>query len=119
MIILISDINIKLHCRILTKVIKEAKRLHYNRQILYSSNKMKTTWNIAKTQTAQKCSNDNIHLLNAEGNIVDVNQTIADSFNKYFSTITENIIPVNKTNNDICSNENNPINYLFHVRKQP
>ena len=85
---------------------------------------MKTTWNIAKTQTAQKCSNDNTHLLNAEGNIVDVNQTIAHSFNKYFSTITENIIPVintnnNNNNNNIGSNENNPINYLLQVHKQP
>ena len=67
--------------QILTKVIKYAKRLHCNRQILNSSNKIKTTSNIAKTLTAKKCNNDNTHLLNAEGIIVDDNQTIADSFN--------------------------------------
>jgi hypothetical protein len=33
--------------------IKEAKRLTYNNKIINSSNKMKTTWNITKSETGR------------------------------------------------------------------
>jgi hypothetical protein len=36
----------KIYCKILTNVIKEAKRMTYNNIILKSTNKSKTTWNI-------------------------------------------------------------------------
>ena len=38
----------KQYCKILTKVIKEAKKYTYNNQINKSTNKSKTTWNIKK-----------------------------------------------------------------------
>jgi hypothetical protein len=38
------------YCRILKKVIKEAKKLHYGRHIAKSNNKIKTTWNIIKKE---------------------------------------------------------------------
>jgi hypothetical protein len=44
------DPNLKIYykqyCRILTRVISAAKRAHYNRMILKSNNKVKSTWKI-------------------------------------------------------------------------
>jgi len=44
----------------LTKVIKEAKKMHYKEVIGKSKNKIKTTWNIIHKETSK---------LNNEGNI--------------------------------------------------
>jgi predicted phosphoadenosine phosphosulfate sulfurtransferase len=41
----------KSYCKLLLKVIKEAKILHYKKHILTSHNKTKTTWNIVKSKT--------------------------------------------------------------------
>jgi hypothetical protein len=41
----------KQYCKILTKVIKEAKKLCYKEAISKSKNKMKTTWNIIRKET--------------------------------------------------------------------
>lgn len=40
----------KLHCKILTNVIKEAKRSNYIEPIVHYHNKVKT-WNIIKSET--------------------------------------------------------------------
>lgn len=58
-----NDPNLKEHykqyCKILIKVINAAKKLHYDRRILNSKNKRKTTWNIIKTETGRKeCKED-------------------------------------------------------------
>jgi hypothetical protein len=44
----------KLHCKLLSKVIKEAKILQYNKQISTSYNKTRPTWNIVKFKTGRK-----------------------------------------------------------------
>jgi lipoate-protein ligase A len=44
----------KIYCKILSDVIKAAKKLHYNRLISNSNNKMKTTWSIIKSVTGKK-----------------------------------------------------------------
>jgi hypothetical protein len=41
------------YCRILKKIIREAKKQHYSRLIAKSSNKVKTPWNIIRRQ--EKC----------------------------------------------------------------
>jgi hypothetical protein len=50
-----NDINLikyyKQYCRILATAITEAKRSKYNYQIINSTNKMKTIWNIIKSET--------------------------------------------------------------------
>jgi hypothetical protein len=50
-----NDINLikyyKQYCKILARLITEAKRPKYNDQIINSTNKMKTTWNIIKSET--------------------------------------------------------------------
>jgi hypothetical protein len=80
---------------------------------------MKTRRITVKTVTARNC-NDNIHCLNVEGTIIHDNHAIADTFNKYFSSITDNIISDRNMINSITGkNNNNPVNYLFQAYKHP
>jgi len=44
----------KSYCKLLSKVIKEAKILQYNKQILASYNNTRTTGNIVKSKTGEK-----------------------------------------------------------------
>jgi hypothetical protein len=44
----------KSYCKLLSKVIKEAKILQYKKQILTTFNKTRTTWNTAKSKTGKK-----------------------------------------------------------------
>jgi hypothetical protein len=41
------------HCKILSRVIKEAKKQHYHRLIAKLDNWIKTTWNIIKHETGK------------------------------------------------------------------
>ena len=45
-------VHYKHYCKILTEVIKEAKRFYYKKVITKSKNKMKTTWNIIQKETS-------------------------------------------------------------------
>jgi hypothetical protein len=44
----------RLHCQILSRVIKEAKKPQYNKIILTSSNETKTIRNIVKSEAGKK-----------------------------------------------------------------
>jgi len=57
----------KCYCNILFKVIKEAKKHHYDNQIKNSTNKNKTTWDIANKETHRKTHSTNIKFLNIDG----------------------------------------------------
>ena len=46
--------NHKLYCKILSNVIKEAKKHHNNKQTENSKNKMKTVWDITRTLTGEE-----------------------------------------------------------------
>ena len=80
----------KLHCKILSNVITEAKRTWYNKQILTSNNKTKTTSNITKTETGKKDSVD-IYWSSNDGDESHDYQVISDSFNNYFLLTAEKI----------------------------
>jgi hypothetical protein len=51
----------KSYCKLLSKVIKEAKILHYNKEILTSHNKTRTIWNIVKSKTGKKLRKKKYH----------------------------------------------------------
>jgi hypothetical protein len=59
-----SDDRLKLYykryCTILTRVIREAKKLHYHKLISNSENKIQSTWKIIKKETAKNQATDNI-----------------------------------------------------------
>ena len=42
------------YCRILSEVIKFAKKLHYDKLIINSNNRVKIIWDIVKTETKKK-----------------------------------------------------------------
>jgi Notch-like protein len=76
--------------------------------------------NFVKTVTARNCSDDNVHCLNVEGTIICDNQATADAFNKYFLSITDNIVSDrNMISINTGKNNNNPVNYLFQAYKHP
>jgi len=51
----------KHYCKILSKVIKEAKKLYYKDIITKSKNKMKTTWNIIHKEISNPTNENNIN----------------------------------------------------------
>jgi len=67
-------------------LLKEAKWYIYiyNNQITNSTNKMKTTWNIIKAETNRLKGTNNTTTNNY--------QNSPEAFNKYFLSVTENII---------------------------
>ena len=52
----------KTYCKILSKIIKMAKRQHFNNHIKCSKNKSKTMWNIVKAETNTRVSKDKLPL---------------------------------------------------------
>jgi hypothetical protein len=63
-------------------VIREAKRSSYNTQISNSHNKIKTIWNIIKSETGRK-------MMKSDG--FDTCKAKTDLFNNYFLTTAEKI----------------------------
>jgi hypothetical protein len=52
---------------------------------------MKTTWNIIKTETGRKASNEVVQHLDVKGNTINNQQILANKFNDYFLTIADKI----------------------------
>ena len=74
----------KHYCKILSKVIKEAKKLYYKDIITKSKNKMKTTWNIIHKEISNPTNENNIKSLKIKNHIVQNQISIANEFNSYF-----------------------------------
>jgi hypothetical protein len=81
----------KSYCLILSKVIKAAKQIYYNNKIFKSNNKIQTTWDIIKMETCKNHTNKGTQLINIDGNLITNQQSIADSFNKYYLTVADRI----------------------------
>jgi hypothetical protein len=81
----------KQYCKTLTSVSKGAKSYMYNNQIINSTNKTKTTWNIIKAGKNRLKGPTNTTINNY--------QNSPEAFNKYFLSITENIIHNIRCNN--------------------
>jgi hypothetical protein len=108
-----SDTNLKQYyksySKILTNVIRKAKRSSYNKQIMNSHNKIKTMWNIIKSETGRK-------MMKSDG--FDTCKANLDLFNNYFLMIAEKIT-YNICNNTKIDTNNikNPIHYLTQIFK--
>jgi len=77
----------KQYCKILSKVIKEAKKLFYKKIITKSKNKMKTTWNIIHKEISNPNNENNIKLLKTNNHIVHNQVSTANKINNYFLNI--------------------------------
>ena len=81
----------KRYCRILTSAIKPAKKRYYNSILTYSNNKSKTTWNVIENTSNIKPIIQNITSFNVNGNLPINGQIIAETFNKYFASVAQNM----------------------------
>jgi hypothetical protein len=97
------------YCRILSKVVKEAKRMEYDKQILNSNNVMRTSWKLINNELVRDHKNSTLQSVNIDGRIIMNHQTIADAFNKHF-IVTPNMISKN-INVDYCQTKNSVNNY--------
>ena len=74
----------KVYCKILTKVIKDAKRMTLNKRIYKSNNKIKTTWNIINELLGKQQPLQSIQKLIIDGTQLTNQQDIANALNKHF-----------------------------------
>jgi hypothetical protein len=71
---------------------RKKKKLHYNKLLLKSTNKTKTTWNIVKTITNNKNTINTITTMNINDQLSSNSLAIANAFNSYFSSVAENLL---------------------------
>jgi hypothetical protein len=81
----------KRYCKILSAVIKKAKKLNYADKIKKSLNKNKTVWDIVNLQTNKTGNTEKINTLNIDGILISNCQEIANAFNKSFLIIAKSI----------------------------
>ena len=107
------------YCQILSKVIKDAKRMEYDRQILNSNNVMKTSWKLLNKELGKNRKNHGLHSLNINGRSTTNHQIIANAFNKHFTTIhtmiSQNINASNCFTKTSANNQNNLFYSLNHI----
>ena len=90
----------KTYCKILTQVIKAAKRPHFNYLMKHSLNKTKTMWKLVKTEINRQESTDKFPPY-IEGSLVKDHYELANLFNNYFINVTTNTNVNKSTNNHI------------------
>jgi hypothetical protein len=71
-------------CKALSRNIMEAKRIHYNKLIINSKNRIKTTWYIVKSLTERKPYHETEPSLSVLDKLYINTKIIADSFNTFF-----------------------------------
>jgi hypothetical protein len=111
--------NFKKYCEVLADVIKLAKKIRYNNVLVNSSNKTKTTWNIINENINKRPQKNDMSFPNVNGTITHSSQVIANTFNTHFLAVTQHIHTENFTNSYSGVSENNPLNHLYNVFKQP
>ena len=83
-----NDTNLKSYykryCKVLSNVILAAKKLHYNRIILNSQNKMATTWKIINYENGILNHCNNTISLKIDNKEVTNQKKNANIFNSYF-----------------------------------
>jgi exonuclease III len=78
----------KLYCKVLTNVIKTAKKLYYNKCISKSKNSAKTLWNIVKTETKKESNKWSFPTDNVRRTLKEYTD-LANDFNSYFTSIND------------------------------
>ena len=81
----------KKYCKLLSKVILSAKKLHYNRIILNSNNKMSTTWKIINYENRKPNHIKNSISLKTDNKEITNQNTVANIFNNYFLSIAKSL----------------------------
>ena len=116
-----NDLNLKIYykryCTVLSKVILNAKEVHYNKIIHGSKNKMKSTWKIINEEKGKTNSSIDIQSLIINNNVIMNQNKIANIFNNSFISIANT---VNSDNNKhVNKSMTNTINYLTNNFRRP
>ena len=91
-------------------MIIEAKRFNYNKQILISQSRIKTTWDIIKYETGQR----------KDSPTINNSQIDSETFNKYFLRIAERITQNVSNNGNIkVNNIQNSIQMMTEIFGKP
>jgi hypothetical protein len=109
----------KRYCKILSVVIREAKKLNYADKIKKSVNKNKTVWDIVNLETNKTGNTEEINTLKIDGNTISDHQEIADAFNKYFLMVAKNINMKQNTLSSHNLDNTTPIYFLTQSFKHP
>ena len=110
----------KNYCQILTKVIKEAKRMEYDRHISNSTNIMRTSWNLINKEFGRDCKNYGVKSLNINGRSITNHKIIANALNNHFTTFLTMICQKINANNCVSFNitsDNNQNNISFSLNQ--
>jgi hypothetical protein len=107
-------IHYKRYCKILSTVIKEAKKLYYKEVITKSKNKMKTTWNIIRKETNKLTNKHNIKSLRIEDHVIHNQITIVNKLDNYFLAGSVSNKRINEKGEDAS-----PLQNLFKCFNQP
>ena len=114
-----NDQNIKerykKYSKILAKVIKLAKRMHYKEIIRKSKNKVKNTWKIVNEAKGKYKDKPNIQFLNFKNNTIANREKIANIFNDYFLSVANSL----KKGNKDYENKIESIHYLHNCLNKP
>jgi hypothetical protein len=102
-------------------VIKKAKCMEYDKLILNSHNKIKTTWNIINKESGRKNNSNNIQALDVDGKKIIDHQSIVETFNEYFVTTAENISKqIRYSHRHVNNNDaDNHIQFINHAFDNP
>lgn len=73
----------------LTEIIKEAKYMHYSKQMLESDNKLKAIWKIVKQEIGKYSSEEVTPPIMMKDNVIKNPKLNANPFNTYFLTVME------------------------------
>jgi tRNA uridine 5-carbamoylmethylation protein Kti12 len=77
------------YCKIISVVIKKAKKLNYADKLKKSVNKNKTVWDIVNLETNKTGNTEEINDTKIDGNTISDRQEISNAFNKYFLTVVK------------------------------
>jgi hypothetical protein len=103
------------YCGILSKVIKGAKKLEYDRRILKLTNKMRTSWNLINIERGKDMNNQIIQSIDIDDKTTADHQTIANTINKHFIMVPEiiNNNNVDNYNPTMHNRYNQNVHHLF------
>jgi hypothetical protein len=76
--------------KISTHAIKEAKHMHYKKQIQESDHKVKPIWKILKDKTHKHSTVEENPSIKVNNNVINSAKLTANSFSTYFLIIVEN-----------------------------
>jgi len=113
-----------LYNKILTNVIKEAKKIYFNKKVSKSSNKCKATWDIINEITGHRHNKIGPQNLKVDHKHVTNPEEMAEMFNKYFTAQVNDGIKLrsqskssNETKAKSCFNQDNKLYSTLLVLK--